>query len=639
MQFKYPEVLWALLLLLIPIIIHLFQLRRFRKTAFTNVRLLEKVVAQTRKSRSLKRWLLLFTRLLMITALVLAFAEPFVASENALIKKVTAIYIDNSFSMQARTETGDLLEVAIQDLMSGLPATERFTLITNDRTFVDVSPTEIKNELLSLPHTFRQLSMDEVILKAHAVLERNDAVQRQLLAISDFQKSMFTLNDSITDLDLHLVQLLPEPIGNIALDTLYMSNTTPTQLELRLNLTSTGEVEDTPVSIWNADTLIAKTAANFKDDGSAEVLFNLPQNTVVDGKIEISDSGITYDNQLYFNFNLKPRIKAMVVGSASNEFLERIFVEDEFELRSLELSNLNYSEIDDQNIIVLNQLETIPNSLVIAIRSFTEAGGSLVIIPGPDIDIDGYNSLLNNYFATGYEEFVNAEQLITSIVFEHPLYNNVFERSIRNFQYPRINSYYRLRSSAPAVLRLQNGDPFLIGNRGFYLFTAPIDPANSNFRNSPLIVPSFYNMGTLSLKLPELYHPLSSSTRIDIPLSLRSDEIAKVVKDDYEFIPLQQSFTNRTTISFEEHPSVDGIFNIILNDSLISRISFNYPRQESDLNYADISSAPVASTNSEVTALLDNLENENSIRELWQWFVILALLFAVTEVLVQKLVK
>ena len=42
MLFKHPELLWALLLLLIPIFIHLFQLRRFKKTPFTNVKILKK---------------------------------------------------------------------------------------------------------------------------------------------------------------------------------------------------------------------------------------------------------------------------------------------------------------------------------------------------------------------------------------------------------------------------------------------------------------------------------------------------------------------------------------------------------------------------------------------------------------------
>jgi hypothetical protein len=46
MQFKYPEILWGLLLLLIPILIHLFQLRRFKKTLFTNVKFLKLVVSE-----------------------------------------------------------------------------------------------------------------------------------------------------------------------------------------------------------------------------------------------------------------------------------------------------------------------------------------------------------------------------------------------------------------------------------------------------------------------------------------------------------------------------------------------------------------------------------------------------------------
>ena len=57
MQFKHPELLYALLLLLIPIIVHLFQLRKFKTEAFTNVAYLKKVTLQTRKSAQIKKWL------------------------------------------------------------------------------------------------------------------------------------------------------------------------------------------------------------------------------------------------------------------------------------------------------------------------------------------------------------------------------------------------------------------------------------------------------------------------------------------------------------------------------------------------------------------------------------------------------
>lgn len=139
MQFKYPELLWALLLLLIPILVHLFQLRKFKKTAFTNVSLLRKVRAQTRKSRTLKKWLLLFNRILLFSALIFAFAQPFLASETALTAKDTVIYLDDSFSMQARSASGDLMQTAIQDLIREFPADRDLSLFTNEHTFAQVT--------------------------------------------------------------------------------------------------------------------------------------------------------------------------------------------------------------------------------------------------------------------------------------------------------------------------------------------------------------------------------------------------------------------------------------------------------------------------------------------------------------------
>ena len=59
MQFKHPEILYALILLIIPIIIHLFQLQKFKKVAFTNVEFLKRIELQTRKSSKLKKWLIL----------------------------------------------------------------------------------------------------------------------------------------------------------------------------------------------------------------------------------------------------------------------------------------------------------------------------------------------------------------------------------------------------------------------------------------------------------------------------------------------------------------------------------------------------------------------------------------------------
>ena len=110
MQFKHPEILFALILLIIPIIVHLFQLRRFKKVFFTNVKFLKTVELQTRKSSKLKKLLVLFSRLLLFSALIISFAQPYIS--NNVNKKPESIYIylDNSFSMQAKGKDGGIIK-------------------------------------------------------------------------------------------------------------------------------------------------------------------------------------------------------------------------------------------------------------------------------------------------------------------------------------------------------------------------------------------------------------------------------------------------------------------------------------------------------------------------------------------------
>lgn len=639
MQLKYPELLWALLLLLIPIIIHLFQLRRYKKTPFTNVVLLQKVVSQTRKSQELKKWLLLFARMLMFASLIIAFAQPYLAGNAKSERKERIIYLDDSFSMQAKSENGELLQIAVQDLIKGLPADQEIGLFTNLETYRGVTPSAIKNELIGLPHTYNQLSLDDILLKAGTMTDENDETGLQLLVISDFQDRMYRSKDSFPATDVQLIQLKPETITNIAIDSIFISNQSPTQLELKAKLSSIGAVEDTPVSMWNADTLIAKTAANFTEDGNAEVIFSLPKDIVIDGKVEINDSGLNYDNQIYFNIDKKKKIRVLSIGPESSPFLDRIFNPDEFNFQQFALNDLNYSIIDRQNLIVLNQISVLPVALQNALRAFSRSGGSIVVIPSEATDLGTYNPFLSNYAGTGFGEKMLMEHQITDISFRHPLFDNVFEKSVRNFQYPMAKSYYSISSGLAPILRFDNGDPFLLGNDSFFVFTTPINPEQTNFMNSPLIVPTFYNMGAMSLRLPELYHLLSSDTEIDIPISLSRDEIAKVVKGDYEFIPLQQSYSNKTSLDFEEYPAEDGIFDMVLNDSLLGRISFNYPREESALKYAEIEGSPMAADSNNITELLNTIEKENKLKELWLPFVILALFFAIAEVLIQKLIK
>ena len=190
MQFKYPELLWGLLLLLIPILIHLFQLRRFKKTPFTNVKFLKLVVSESRKSSSLKKWLLLFARMGLLAALVIAFAQPFIANSTALQEKETVFYLDDSYSMNGQVEGGNLFNNTIQDFIKYIPKDKRFTLFTNKQVFKNVVVSDIQNELLNLTVSSEQLDINEIVLKGNTFFSKNNASQKNLVLISDFQKRM-----------------------------------------------------------------------------------------------------------------------------------------------------------------------------------------------------------------------------------------------------------------------------------------------------------------------------------------------------------------------------------------------------------------------------------------------------------------
>jgi len=102
MYFKHPLVLAALIFLAIPIIVHLFKLQKFTKTPFTNVKFLKNIILKNRKSSKLKKLLVLLSRILFLLFLIMAFAQPYLGKKNITQKTNFIIYLDNSYSLQAK---------------------------------------------------------------------------------------------------------------------------------------------------------------------------------------------------------------------------------------------------------------------------------------------------------------------------------------------------------------------------------------------------------------------------------------------------------------------------------------------------------------------------------------------------------
>lgn len=637
MQFKHPEILWALFLLLIPIFIHLFQLRRFKRTPFTNVAMLQKVVSESRKSNSLKKWLLLSTRLLLLAAIIFAFAQPFFAKKTALQEKEMVVYLDDSFSMQAKKDGFTLLETAVQDLTKSMPSESKFSLFTNKKTFKDVTLKGVQNNLLGITSQSKQLSYNEVFLKAKTLFSSSSATQKNLIFISDFQEQLGELKkDTLQDIAVNLVHLKPENTNNIAIDSVYINSTVNDQIEMGVDISGLSEGQSIPVSIFNKDRLIAKTAIEFTSNQKSSTTVSLQKDEPIQGRIAITDNSLVYDNDFYFNIGKKNKVKVLAISESNANFLERIYTEDEFDFKNYQLKNLNYSQIDAKNLVVLNGLKTIPTSLQAILIAFHKKGGSIVVIPNKQIDLDAYNTLLSSLFSFRYTKENKQEQKITDIAFKHPLLANVFEKEVSNFDYPKVNSYWNISSASAKIISYANGAPFLVGNTNTYVFTAPLDSESSNFKNAPLIVPTFYNMGLTSLKIPQLYIPIGANTTVDIANKVTKDNVLKVIKPGAEFIPLQQTFANKVSLRFTDNPTTDGIFSLANGKDTLSHLAFNFKRNESVLRYHNSVNIGAKTIQESIPQVFKELAKDNSITQYWKWFVIFALVFALVEVLIQK---
>ncbi|WP_346883149.1 BatA domain-containing protein [uncultured Algibacter sp.] len=641
MQFKHPELLYALFLLLIPIIVHLFQLRKFQKVDFTNVAFLREATLQTRKSAVIKKWLILCTRLLLLAALVLAFAQPYTSKNNTFkTKKETVIYLDNSFSMQAKGDKGELLIRAIQDVISNVPEDENISIITNNNTYRNTTIKAIKNDLLQLSYASNKLTTEAALLKSKTILSKEKGTQKNLIFISDFQEDHSLLNlktDSLTH--LHLVKLSPVNTNNIAIDSAFISETNPTSITLKVQLKNSGIVVDNlPVSLYNDEQLIAKTSVAINK--KAETTFSLPVNQVINGKISISDTHLQFDNNLFFNINNTSKVNVLSINNADDGYLRRIYKQDEFYYTATKENQLNYNLIESQNLIILNELKTVPLALVSALKQFTSQGGWVIIVPSTDINVSSYNTLLeeNNI---SFSDLVPSEKRVTTINYAHTLYNKgVFEKQVKNFQYPKVNNYYGLNSkNIASVLSFEDGKLFLGQYKNTFVFTSALNDKNSSFKNSPLIVPTFYNIAKQSFKIPELYYTIGNENTFEVETQLQQDAVLSIISDKENIIPKQQLFNKKVIVSTSETPSSAATYKIVNNVETIKNVSYNYSRTESDLTYRKLSVSNQVYVSDSISEIFDAIKSDAKVNALWKWFAIFALVLLIIEMVILKFFK
>jgi len=641
MQFLHPEFFYALPALLIPILIHLFQLRRFKVQAFTNVALLQKIRLQTRKSSQLKKWLILLIRLLLIASIITAFTQPFLSHQAAQKNtSETVIYLDNSFSMQAIGSKGSLLNRAVQDVITGFDATEKIGVFTNSQSYKSTSLNDLKTELLSLKYSQNQLDLNTVILKGTSLFSDSKTSSKTLIIVSDFQQQEYKI-PSVVDTSIRVVLVPLKPINTVNSYIESVSLEPSLNANYSLNVSGkTSRTTDDPISVtlYQDQSIIGKSILEKSKD--YKTTFVLPNTLEFAGKLSIEDTQITYDDTFYFNIPKAEKIGVLAIHENKNStYLKKLYSGEEFIFQSQNYKTLDYSQIKTQNLVVLNGLTEISLVLKNSLEAFMENGGVVVMIPSKNGNLNSYNQFLALQTNHRLKPLQTQEKRITNIAYKHPVLKDVFEEEVTNFQYPKVQYYYPITSATNSVLSFEDQQPFLIQFKALFLFTAAVEPQASNFVNSPLIVPIFYNIGKSSLQTPPLYYWIGSENNFDIKINLQKDRILKLANKEIQFIPLQTNFNNKVSITTKEHPTESGHFSILKDTDTLTLVSYNYNRNESQLNYADLTKIKGVSIENSLNTTLKNIKIEANVTWLWKWFVIFALLLLAFEMLILKYFK
>lgn len=396
------------------------------------------------------------------------------------------------------------------------------------------------------------------------------------------------------------------------------------------------------MALYNDNKVTAKSQIKF-DSPEKVVSLSIPKKSF-NGKVSIQDNSLEYDNTYYFSLSEPKKQNVLAIGNADkNQFLKRILTDDEFVFTSSELHQLNYNAIENQQTIILNELKEIPQALSTTLKVFYNKGGNIILIPSGESSTVNLNAFTRNFGNITFSENQQLDKQITNINFSHPIFKNVFEKKVTNFQYPKVQNSFTLSKNTFSILQYEDQNNFLssITNKtgNFYVFSAAINKENSNFQNSPLIVPAFYNMSKVQSLNNNNTFTIGTNAVTYLDVILNKDEVVSVSNSNYSFIPQQQILTSKIKLTFGDYPEKAGNYAITQKTNPLQNISFNYPRTESNLNEDNSTIYTNFAKINTIDEALNDLHNLRTDTIVWKWFLLATLLLLLIELLIQKFVK
>ncbi len=690
MQFLFPNVLWGLCALSIPLIVHLFNFRRTKNIFFSNVALLKAVETKTSAFRKLKRWLIMASRMLFLLFLILAFAQPVKNNggglKNLKSSGINGIYLDNSMSMQNTTESKRFLDLAIikiDELLSIFNKSANIQLSTNDFDGQDqfvLNASKIKDRLTSVDFSESPRTLINVYKRQHAIAQKyNTSSQNHFFWFSDFQKSTVgRLEDlKIDSLDhVHLIPVVGKASQNVFVDSVWLEVPLVREMQnnvLNVKVFNSGSkfVDKLPLKLYLDGIQSSTSSVNISPNSSSKAIFNftVKERGVHKAKIVFDDQPVTFDNEYFFVLNASPTIRVLHLFNqkSSQNYLSKMYANDSlFNYSSYSIGNVDPEQIKNADFVILEGISTIDSQIKLNLESFLSSGGNVLISPSENPSSTSLQSFLNQYGIqnlTVLNEFPDARKFIDiSEPFKsNPFYEDVFEKGTFNsiLSLPKGQAILHWSGVGEKLLTYKNGANFLtqtkVGDGAIYLLATPLNPNFGNFAEHAFFVPTFYKMAYLSSKADKLAYYFNDTNLSFFMPNAPKNASYKLKSEKLELIPVQRM--NGKTLILELPKSSEltdgqlydsGYFDLVIDGKTLKTIALNHDDQESKLNvYSEDELKGIFEKQQNVTIYNDVSDGNfvNAFRDtamakpLWKYFIIASLFFLFVEILLVKFMK
>lgn len=671
-QFLHPIFLYGLFALAIPVILHLFSFRKYKKVYFSNFNFLASLQQQKKNSSKLKNLLLLFLRLLALASIVFAFATPYIQPKKNILpvekSSKIIIYIDNSFSMSNTGTKGSLLEEAkkhLFDIIAAYPAGTNFALLTDDEAHNRTLTKEQATALLpGIKTSANSKKISEILNEAREIAGGQHST---LFMISDFQKKNSDFQSIQTDSVLEKVFLMLTPenqnnlyIKEVAFDQAFHKKDQADKVTITIVNASGRDYNNVPLSLTINDKKKSLNKVNIPANGEQQVEINY-QNTedgFYRGIVEIPDFPVIFDNKFYFSYGIGDKTEILCIEqNGHNPYFQKLFSDSTHfscTYRNVNQTvNLNFSRY---NLIILDRVGSITSGLASDLENYVQNGGNLFVIPGDNPTVTAQNRLFRQMHAPllGSRD---TGSTIAAIETQAAIFRDVFEKDEKNPQLPGAKQFYHITDPGSSEKLLTDKKGFTVlaaqtfGKGNLYLSAFDYSPDNSDMVYHPLFVPLMVNMASNMNSALNTSYFLNSDKPVILNNKITPGQAQlRIVNTDrnFEFIPeARKDFSGNLVLANAKEIRDAGLYEVEQDGKIVDVLAYNYNRDESQMEFCTEETLrkhfPGARIENIKSTQLDRnselvkeivLEDNN--RYLTFWFLLLAIVALLLEQTVWK---